>query len=1138
MEGIYVAERKTETPEDVSRDSFKNQTKQEVIFSGEKNVLNGYRSITYNFTLAALRKSLVNDPDGLRAKGLDLIILRSGGKGTSGLSGNVDAIDRKQQVLSNDGIGSYDEIVKDTVTGQNLVQGFNAASPGRFDMFIDDVEITTLMGFSEGSNVTLPTKISFEVTEPYSVNGFIEALHVSAVAAGYPSYLQASFVLYMEFWGYSDDDVNEFKPPVKIPNASRYFPLGLTGIEVDVTERGTRYRCTAVPYNERAFGQPNVLKKGISAQGKTVKDILENLLVGVTNEIKESDKKSRLVQENQHDDFKVIFPSWSEEKGFDPSTENKIAIANFVEISRDNALFRHNSPADGPKESKSVTLPKKDDLTVVQFGDNTNVHEAIISIVRDSEYVRHIIANINKQSEKIIDPYGFVNYFSVRMTVTNKDQINETTKKPFQTFTFIVSPYKIHYTKIPGLASQIHKEETLKRLTLREYNYIYTGNNVDVLNFKLQFNTLYFEAVPANMGNADIVDTKNLSARSKIPDSKLNAPPPQVDETPHTPIKVGGNLTSVKQDTPNAGQPLTEYGAFAKGMHEAITNSKASMITGEIEILGDPIYLVTGGMGGYNPIPNATKKGQDTKGEALFNYGEVLVNINFRNPIDIDTFENGGMVIFDTERVPFSGIYQITEAKSTFKNGDFKQRLNILRIPGQILDSKARPVPPGNALSIVSNPEKEAVINSTRGNRPEQRLSEGAASTQINNRGIPTSGLPGQLSNFTNASGGLGGSQPGLLSQVSGLAANALSAGSSVIGKALPSDFISNVRLSTSGLASLAQSSLGTAAITAISANVITGNLPIKQAAGVLAGAVTSGVINSVIQKSNIGSGIGEGAISKVFNDVVSTADATANDIRQGLTIDPLKLAADSVNNVTGIVQDLSKNAIDSVSNLAGQFGSLATGVGNKVSSFLGSTADPTAVAANVGINSSLISGLSPDLQSKVVDQIFDLTKNIPENVNLKQALDAGLALDYLPLSSIGNIPATPPRNTAPNPEPDIAYMQKVVEQGGITALENLYGVDSIKKLSSNIVPPNLISTAVNSTPAYQRVSFNNLSFNAVDSNVLTDKSATVTRQMSNITGQTPVVDAGIAGSVSSVYGSITQSSPLSKLINRSTGRS
>jgi hypothetical protein len=85
-------------------------------------------------------------------------------------------------------------------------------------------------------------------------------------------------------------------------------------------------------------------------------------------------------------------------------------------------------------------------------------------------------------------------------------------------------------------------------------------------------------------------------------------------------------------------------------MHNAIIDSKASMIIGEIELLGDPFYIATGGVGNYVSSPDGRGKTKD--GEADHIYSEVLITINFRNPIDINP--DTGMMYFDPKLIPFS----------------------------------------------------------------------------------------------------------------------------------------------------------------------------------------------------------------------------------------------------------------------------------------------------------------------------------------------------------------------------------------------------------------------------------------------------------------------------------------------------
>jgi hypothetical protein len=402
-------------------------------------------------------------------------------------------------------------------------------------------------------------------------------------------------------------------------------------------------------------------------------------------------------------------------------------------------------------------------------------------------------------------------------------------------------------------------------------------------------------------------------------------------------------------------------------------------------------------------------------------------------------------------------------------------------------------------------------------------------------RAIPTPGLPGALSNFTAATGGLGGQATSLMSQTPGLG-NALNAGSAAIGKALPTDISSNIRLGTSGLVALAQnniSNVGTAALYAVAANVVTGNLPTKRAVGVLAGAAAGALISSALNRPNAGSGIGEGASIKISPLSRLSSDPIASDAQTGLTIDSVKLAAGSV---VDTAKAVGAKALDAVSGLGKEVGAFANGVGDKVKALASSKADPAAIGASLGINTSALSGLSPNLGSKVLGQVKDLVSKVPADVNLGQSVSAGLVLDYIPSAKIPNIPATAPYATAPLPAIDTAYVNQVVARGGLTALENLYGVNNASKLSSNLVPQELISAAASKLPLGMSSNLTALAgnLNKVDIGAYKDKLQSASSLVSGATGKSLLPDNLTPGSVAAKFGSTSfGSSPLDKLVNR-----
>jgi hypothetical protein len=1148
---------KVANADDKEKQRFVDQSKQQVKQSGESNILNGYRSVTYNFTLAALTNAEVNKPDTYRNSELQHTILKSGGKGTDGMAVgskiNVSgfANQARQDFASRDprrlDLTDDQKSAPPRNFGNELINKFNSDSPGRFDMFIENIEIETLMAPSQNSNASLATKIQFEVIEPYSVNGFIEALHVAAVSAGYPNYLSACFLLKMEFRGYPDG--LGITNPENVPNSTRYFPIGLTGIEVEITERGTKYKVNAVPYNERAFGQPSVVKKPIKMAGTTVKEILENFFTNLNEQVKKMDKDGNAESSsNVYDEYKVKFVDWSPTEGFiaPPDNSNKISKSKLTELYRDNNLYKLADPAtvekmtgykpDGKKQptaSEQAKAPEKIKLepnkTIIQFAEGMNVNDVITSVIRDSEYVRNILKDVKGH----IDEFGMLDYFLVRLEVENQEKINEVSKKPYQRFIFVVSPYRIHYTRIPSFGSQQVEESKLKKLSLREYNYIYTGKNIDVINFKLNFNTLFFEAVPASMGNKDIPSSRTGSGPTN--DSNVKARGADVDrqqanQVPLSPVQV--NPSPIQYSGANASQPLDDpYSVLARNMHESIINSKAAMLTGELEILGDPFYIATNGAGNYNGKPDG--QGKIANGEANHLYGELLVTINFRNPIDIMPLENGGTMYFDANRVPFSGVYRILKANSTFKEGIFKQRLDILRVPGQILDQDIAPTDPSRVFVNTPSPDDSVQPDSTRAS-PERRASDVNQLERVYPN-APTSGKPVDYTNVT--SGGLAGNDPSLQDRVYGLVGrnSALFTGSSPIGQSLPTDVASNIRLSASGLAGLSQQNLGTAALAAIAANVITGNVPLKRAVGVVAGAAVGTALGSVLKRSNQGSGIGIGATVPINGNVVLPADATALDVKFGNTINPSSLPVGSINEFTSSVKGLGTSAINAVQNTAKDVGQFVNGIGDKITSMTSSPLDPQGVAAKLGLNTAAISGLSSN-PSKIFGQVNNIVSSVPQNVDLQQAVDSGLRLESIPPNKMKNIPATQPYSTAPDPIVETAYVNEVVKKGGIRGLENLYGVNSISKLSSNIVPDEVINSAAASIPA---VSFNafasaNSFKNPIDSSVLADKFGTVKSQLSSLTGLPNIKDQSILGSVSSRFGSASVgSSPLDKLVNK-----
>jgi hypothetical protein len=229
----------------------------------------------------------------------------------------------------------------------------------------------------------------------------------------------------------------------------------------------------------------------------------------------------------------------------------------------------------------------------------------------------------------------------------------------------------------------------------RRYNWIYTGKNVDIINFNLKLNTLYYQLQPIRLGTNDPLPSGNQSKIQPRPGDPagLNASSnPNARHQTEDEIAKGNGLDRVEiyansemANTPQAaGHPTRPTGvnpqlAMAKNLHQALLSS-VDTIEVELEIIGDPLFIVQGGIGNSRPQPWSKEQISMTKtGEINHMEGDVYVTLEFKSPDDIDP--NTGLLVGVAERsVTFSGVYRVFEITSKFSGGSFTQILKLKRI--------------------------------------------------------------------------------------------------------------------------------------------------------------------------------------------------------------------------------------------------------------------------------------------------------------------------------------------------------------------------------------------------------------------------------------------------------------------------
>lgn len=1054
----------------------------------EKNILNGFRSYTYRFTLAALKNKALEDAESFQ-KGVNgrdyFVVLQSGGKGTAGFDVlNVDefdysTIDYKKKNATQLGVQGRKKI-KDN---KSTIEGFNKESTGRFDFFMDNVTIEIIPSGSEKTNMAMATNIEFEVHEQYSMTGFIEAIHVASLAAGHDSYMNSPFLLKVEFIGYRDGNIGS---PEIIKETTRDFIIRFVEINIDVSDEGAVYKCKTIPQNEQGLGQPSQLVSDIAMSGSpTVGVLLNNFMENLTKS-KQAEAKEFYKTENteMHDSFSIVFPIVNE-KGIDTAyletsnyTQNEITKGVLSEVLSSNAIYKF--PDIQPTEDQEETLIKYDPSNpVIFFAQGNSVLDCVSSVVRDSTFVKKIL------QFPVIDTYGMVNYFFIHIEAVKKEIFDEKNNREFFHYRYVVIPYKIHYTRVQPRISNRVDTQFIKSIVHREYNYFYTGKNVDVQKFELKFNTLFYQAVPKLLGNQPgRPDPSGVQAQqrtrtslpvSQAPTTPIGTPPTQPDSASSAPTQSGmPNATATSSDP---------YDYMVKSLHRAILEN-VDQCTGEMEIIGDPYYLTTMGIGNLKHSINSD--GTVGLKEAPCYFGDVHILFKFRNPKDLN--RKTGLMEFDSRVALYSGLFRVIGIKNSFNGGFFTQKLDLIRIPMQPEDVGIKDAAPPPRIGVDGEPDQEfgPVI-------PEQfppsgfRATDDSLAASLAN--LPITGLPGILSSLLPGAQSIAGSINtfATIGTLAGGLAVGLSGATTAIGNVVNqiqsgvnqglANVSSAIRLATSGLSDLSQT------------------------------------INS--------SGGSADQISNSLNAVGLTRSTP-----EGLATGLLNLKPEDSN-------QFGNQAMSQVQSLSENASGLMSGVFSKIDGLNGKTA---ALAGQLGIKLDSISGLSNDLQTKLVKKISDAAASISPDVDVTAYVKEGLDLNNIPADRLSNIPPSQPKATAPPPRVNREDLAEILRRGG--SLSNIPGASRISNIQDLVASASLSSGVIINNP--------------LDSPAIASKVSAIQGQLQNVVGKTSSVESNIQAvqavsgvalpnttpaplSVINVFGSAQETpSPLSVVLNNS----
>ena len=161
------------------------------------------------------------------------------------------------------------------------------------DLYIDNLEIETLVATSASARSSTDCSVSFTITEPYGMSFLSDLWEFNSNVIQSESYLETAYLLKIGFKGFDDD--GKF---IDLQEYVKYIPIKFVNVDLKFTNAGAIYTVTAIPYNDQGnneiYGRVRTSGKLI---GKTVGEMLRGytyITKGQIESANPSDKKTLL----------------------------------------------------------------------------------------------------------------------------------------------------------------------------------------------------------------------------------------------------------------------------------------------------------------------------------------------------------------------------------------------------------------------------------------------------------------------------------------------------------------------------------------------------------------------------------------------------------------------------------------------------------------------------------------------------------------------------------------------------------------------------------------------------------------------------------------------------------------------------
>jgi hypothetical protein len=325
----------------------------------------------------------------------------------------------------------------------------------------------------------------------------------------------------------------------------------------------------------------------------------------------------------------------------------------------------------------------------IKFSKDTHINKIIEEIVIISDFGRNLV-------NRAVSEDGSKEWFRIEGQVFNipVEKAEVTRGRKPRLYVYRVIPYRVNMGLIEKPTEPAIGMEIIKNNIVKEYNYIYTGQNKDIIDFDMHFENRFMTVTPVDKGGnqVDIVSAgKSATAEKQNSNSTVHKDSEGDEDNVRGPLRTVGAVSIQPAAGGMRGVPGNEKEQIARLFHQAlIMSGSGDMLDIELKIWGDPYFITDSGMGNYNSPYRHGDQMVDERGQMVYQRQPLFIQIEFRTPLD---YGDDGIVVFNqasdnatknTQQLEkFSGIYRVLEIESEFRGGRFEQNLICSRVNSQ-----------------------------------------------------------------------------------------------------------------------------------------------------------------------------------------------------------------------------------------------------------------------------------------------------------------------------------------------------------------------------------------------------------------------------------------------------------------------